>query len=168
MARPHDRHSELLENYSLESVPLDRRKSWINLAVIWIGIAVVMSAIFRGMMIGLVSDADGAISALASAAKIVEMRTKGDQLKGDVIVTTHLCSNSPVIPHEPVPFMGSPISIETMNAHEIDNRMEAILSIDTTKGNRVINQKGFAISPTVFTMTMNIKRSLVCMVRWNI
>jgi hypothetical protein len=27
--------------------------------------------------------------------------------------------------------------------------MEAILSIDTTKGNRVINQKGFAISPTV-------------------
>lgn len=45
--------SELLEDYSLESVPLDRRKSWINLAVIWIGIAVVMSAIFRGMMIGL-------------------------------------------------------------------------------------------------------------------
>ncbi len=51
MARPHN--SELLEDYSLESVPFDRRKSWINLAVIWIGIAVVMSAIFRGMMIGL-------------------------------------------------------------------------------------------------------------------
>lgn len=49
-----ERHtSELLEDYSLESVPLERRKSWINLAVIWIGIAVVMSAIFRGMMIGL-------------------------------------------------------------------------------------------------------------------
>lgn len=47
------RSSELLEDYSLESVPLDKRKSWINLAVIWIGIAVVMSAIFRGMMIGL-------------------------------------------------------------------------------------------------------------------
>ncbi|MFP4081203.1 MAG: purine-cytosine permease family protein [Candidatus Aminicenantes bacterium] len=44
---------ELLEDYSLQSVPLNRRKSWINLAVIWIGIAVVMSAIFRGMMIGL-------------------------------------------------------------------------------------------------------------------
>jgi len=27
--------------------------------------------------------------------------------------------------------------------------MEAILSIDTTKGNRVINHRGFAISPTV-------------------
>jgi cytosine permease len=47
------RSEELLEDYSLESVPLERRKSWINLAVIWIGIAVVMSAIFRGMMIGL-------------------------------------------------------------------------------------------------------------------
>jgi len=45
--------SELLEDFSLESVPLTKRKSWINLAVIWIGIAVVMSAIFRGMMIGL-------------------------------------------------------------------------------------------------------------------
>lgn len=45
--------SQLLEDYSLESVPLDKRKTWINLAVIWIGIAVVMSAIFRGMMIGL-------------------------------------------------------------------------------------------------------------------
>ena len=45
--------SELLEDFSLESVPLEKRKAWINLAVIWIGIAVVMSAIFRGMMIGL-------------------------------------------------------------------------------------------------------------------
>ncbi|MCK4337053.1 MAG: cytosine permease [Candidatus Aminicenantes bacterium] len=45
--------SQLLEDYSLEPVPLDKRKSWVNLAVIWIGIAVVMSAIFRGMMIGL-------------------------------------------------------------------------------------------------------------------
>lgn len=43
----------VLEDYSLEVVPLSKRKSWIDLAVIWIGIAVVMSAIFRGMMIGL-------------------------------------------------------------------------------------------------------------------
>jgi len=45
--------SQVLEDYSLENVPLDKRRSWLNLAVIWIGIAVVMSAIFRGMMIGL-------------------------------------------------------------------------------------------------------------------
>ena len=43
----------ILEDYSLECVPLSQRKSWVSLAVIWIGIAVVMSAIFRGMMIGL-------------------------------------------------------------------------------------------------------------------
>ncbi len=45
--------SQVLEDYSLEPVPSDKRKSWIELAVVWIGIAVVMSAIFRGMMIGM-------------------------------------------------------------------------------------------------------------------
>lgn len=103
----------------------------------------------RPYKIGLVSDADGAITALASAAKIAEMRKKGDAFKGDVIVATHLCPHSPIIPHDPVPFMGSPVSIETMNKYEVDERMDAILSIDTTKGNRIINQRGFAISPTV-------------------
>lgn len=44
---------EILEDFSLESVPVSRRKSWLNLAVVWVGIAVVMSAIFRGMMVGL-------------------------------------------------------------------------------------------------------------------
>jgi len=34
-------------------VPYEKRRSWVELAVIWIGIAVVMSAIFRGMMIGM-------------------------------------------------------------------------------------------------------------------
>jgi len=103
----------------------------------------------RPHKIGLVSDADGAITALAAAAKLAVMRKKGDALKGDVVVATHLCPRSPIIPHEPVDFMGSPVSIETMNKYEVDERMEAILSIDTTKGNRVINCRGFAISPTL-------------------
>lgn len=103
----------------------------------------------RPHKIGLVSDADGAITALASAAKIVEMRKKGDNLKGDVIAATHLCPHSPIIPHDPVPFMDAPVAIETMNKYEVDERMEAVLSIDTTKGNRIINHRGFAISPTV-------------------
>jgi hypothetical protein len=103
----------------------------------------------RPHKIGLVSDADGAITALAAAAKIAVMRKKGDVLKGDIVVATHLCPRSPIIPHQPVPFMDSPVSIETMNKHEVDERMEAILSIDTTKGNRVINCRGFAISPTL-------------------
>ena len=98
---------------------------------------------------GLVSDADGAITALAAAAKIADMRKKGDRLQGNVIIATHLCPHSPIIPHEPVPFMDAPVSMETMNKYEVDKRMGAILSIDTTKGNRVINCRGFAISPTV-------------------
>jgi hypothetical protein len=103
----------------------------------------------RPQVTGLVSDADGAITALAVALKLADMQKRGDVLNGDVIVATHICPNAPVIPHEPVPFMGAPVDMKSMNAHEVDPQMEAILSIDTTKGNRIINQRGFAISPTV-------------------
>ncbi len=103
----------------------------------------------RPKRIGLVSDADGAITALACAAKLAEMRKRGDVVRGDVIVATHLCPSSPIIPHRPVPFMGAPVPMEVMNRWEVDEAMEAILSVDTTKGNRVINHRGIAISPTV-------------------
>ncbi|TDF94427.1 DUF1177 domain-containing protein [Paenibacillus piri] len=103
----------------------------------------------RPSRIGLVSDADGAVAAVASALKLADMQTKGDALKGDVIVSTHICPDAPTRPHEPVDFMDSPVNILTMNQHEVAPEMEAILSIDTTKGNRVINHKGIAISPTV-------------------
>lgn len=103
----------------------------------------------RPARIGLVSDADGAIAALAVALKLADMNRRGDVLPGDVIITTHVCPRAPVVPHEPVPFMGSPVDMETMNRYEVDPAMEAILSVDTTKGNRVLNQRGFAISPTV-------------------
>jgi len=103
----------------------------------------------RPSRIGLVSDADGAVAAVAAALKLADMQTKGDILKGDVIVSTHICPNAPTRPHEPVDFMDSPVDILTMNRHEVVPEMDAILSIDTTKGNRVINHKGIAISPTV-------------------
>lgn len=103
----------------------------------------------RPEMIGLVSDGDGAVAAIAVAIKLGSMAQKGDLLPGDVIITTHVCPNAPTQPHDPVPFMGSPASMDIMNKHEVDQEMDAILSIDTTKGNRVINHKGFAISPTV-------------------
>ncbi|HDJ22272.1 MAG TPA: hypothetical protein ENF17_00040 [Candidatus Aminicenantes bacterium] len=44
---------QLLEDYDLKTVPLEQRRSWLDLAVVWIGVAVVLSAILRGMMIGL-------------------------------------------------------------------------------------------------------------------
>jgi len=53
MTGPEKKSSEILEDFSLQAVPIEKRRSWINLAVVWIGIAVVMSAILRGMMIGM-------------------------------------------------------------------------------------------------------------------
>lgn len=98
---------------------------------------------------GLVSDADGAIGALASALKLTEMRKKETALEGDIIITTHICPNAPTQPHEPVDFMGSPVEMSDMNEYEILPEMDAIISIDATKGNNIINHRGFAISPTV-------------------
>jgi len=103
----------------------------------------------RPTMIGLVSDADGAIVAIACALKLAEMAKRGDVLEGDVIITTHICPNAPTTPHKPVPFMGSPVDIFTILKKEVDKQMDAILSVDATKGNRVIKVEGFAITPTV-------------------
>lgn len=103
----------------------------------------------RPIMIGTVSDGDGAISALALASKLLDMQNKGDFLKGDVVIATHICPNAPTQPHEPVPFMGSPVNMTQVNEAEVDGELDAILSCDTTKGNRIINTRGFAISPTV-------------------
>jgi hypothetical protein len=77
------------------------------------------------------------------------MKAQGDVLPGDVLVASHVCPDAPTVPHDPVPFMGSPVEMKRLNDHEVDLQMDAILSIDTTKGNRIINQRGFAISPTV-------------------
>ncbi len=103
----------------------------------------------RPEMIGYVSDGDGATAALATAAKLLEMHRRGDVLPGDVLVATHVCPDAPTRPHQPVPFMDSPVSLDAMNVHEVHPEMDAILSIDTTKGNRIINHRGIAISPTV-------------------
>lgn len=103
----------------------------------------------RPAQIGLVSDGDGAVVALSVALKLADMAANGDVLPGCVRFATHVCPNSPVIPHEPVPFMGSHVDMQTMNRHEVRPEMDAILTVDTTRGNRVINKRGFAISPTV-------------------
>ncbi len=103
----------------------------------------------RPEVLGLVSDADGAIVALSAGLKLARMNQRGDLCAGDVIVATHICPNAPTVPHDPVPFMGSPVSIFDQIMAELAPEMDAILSVDTTKGNRVINHHGFAISPTV-------------------
>ena len=103
----------------------------------------------RPEMIGFVSDGDGALAAIAIAAKLLDMQNKGDYLEGDVFVSTQICPHAPTAPHKPVPFMGSPVEMSQVNREEVSPELDAILSVDTTKGNRVINTRGFAISPTV-------------------
>ncbi len=103
----------------------------------------------RPTRLGFTSDGDGALTAVAVAAKLGRMAQRGDQLKGDVIVTTQICPTAPTLPHEPVPFMDSPVTMKESNDYEVDPEMDAILCVDTTKGNRIINKRGIAISPTV-------------------
>lgn len=102
----------------------------------------------RPSRIGVVSDADGAIAAIATALKLAQMHDKGDKLVGDVVIITHICPNAPTRPHTPVDFMDSPLEDVTMNQHEAIPEADAILSVDTTKGNSLLNHKGYALSPT--------------------
>lgn len=106
----------------------------------------------RPEVLGLVSDGDGAFASLAAALKLARMRTRGDILPGDVLISTHICPDAPTQPHEPYAFMGSPVGIFEKMRFQIDDAMDAILSVDTTKGHHVINHTGFAISPTVHSM----------------
>lgn len=99
--------------------------------------------------IGIVSDGDGAIAALALALKLTQMRTRGILLRGDVIITTHICMSAPLWVKKPVPYMGLPVDMVTMNRNLVDPAMDAVISIDTTKGNRILCHKGIAITPTV-------------------
>lgn len=103
----------------------------------------------RPEVIGMVSDGDGALVALTVAAKLLDMQQKGDYLEGDVVVKTHVCPDAPTQPHIPVPFMGSPVEMSVVNEEEVNGELDAILSCDTTKGNNIVNTRGFAISPTV-------------------
>lgn len=102
----------------------------------------------RPAIIGMVSDADGPIASIAAALKLADMKKNGDDLPGDVIVTTHISTDVSVSENNGVAFMGMPVSSETMNEYEVTADMDAILSIDASKGNRIIKHRGFAISPT--------------------
>lgn len=98
---------------------------------------------------GLVSDGDGAVTVLAVALKLARRARVGDRLPGDVVIATHICPDAPTEPHDPVPFMGSPVEMSTMNELEVREEMDAVVVVDTTKGNRVLNWKGIAITSTI-------------------
>jgi hypothetical protein len=121
----------------------------------------------RPERIGIVSDADGAVAAISCALKLADMQKNGDILNGDIILSTQICPNAPIQPHKPVPFMGSPVDMGGMNKYEVDLNMDAILSIDATKGNRIINFRGFAITPTIKEgYILRISEDLLDIMEW--
>ena len=103
----------------------------------------------RPAKIGLVSDGDGAVTAVACALELGRIAAGGDRLPGDVMIATHICPDAPTIEHPVVTMMNSPVDMATLNREEVRPAMEAILTVDTTRGNRVLNHRGIAISPTV-------------------
>jgi cytosine permease len=48
-----DGEREIFEDYSLSEVPKGKREHWLNIALVWVGVAIVMSALLRGMMVGM-------------------------------------------------------------------------------------------------------------------
>lgn len=95
----------------------------------------------------IVSDADGAIVALSVAAKLAELQKQGYKLPGDVMITTHICTDTQRKPHIPVDFVGMPIPIKEMQEILVDPAMDMVISVDTTKGNRILNYRGTALTP---------------------
>ena len=88
----------------------------------------------RPEQIGFVSDGDGALTALAVAAKLLRMQAKGDFLEGDVFVSTHVCPDAPTAPHEPVPFMNSPVETWQVNKEEVTDDLDAVLVVGLNRG----------------------------------
>lgn len=101
----------------------------------------------RPQMVGLVSDADGAIVAIAVALKLADMAVQGDKLAGPVRIHTHICPAAATRANSPVPMMRSPLPGREMMRREVHPAMAAILSVDTTRGNRLVNHRGVAITP---------------------
>ena len=75
----------------------------------------------RPERIGFVSDGDGALAALTVAAKLLDMKVKGDVLAGDILISTHVCPDAPDRPHHPVPFMDSPVETYQVNQEEVSD-----------------------------------------------
>lgn len=98
---------------------------------------------------GLNSDADGGLVALACVLRLARMWSREQALKGDVIVTTHICQSGHPEPHDPVPFVMPPMPVDDEYRRLTHPDMEAILAPETAKGNRIFNQSGFAITPPV-------------------
>jgi hypothetical protein len=98
---------------------------------------------------GMVSDADGAIVAVACALKLLRAAGLGEPAQGDVAIVTHICPRG-AVRDSPVPGqMDSPAPHQKILEHEAVTEADALLSVDTTRSHYFLNHSGIAISPPV-------------------
>ncbi len=103
----------------------------------------------RPVFNGLTSDGEGALVTLATALKLISAKKKGDGPRGDVVFSTHICPNTPTIDHYPVPYISCCVDFWELKKHVIDKTADAIITVDVSRGNRVIKTSPFAITCTI-------------------
>lgn len=98
---------------------------------------------------GTVSDADGAVVALAAAIKLSRSLDVGDRCRGDVVIVTQVCPGAPT---RDVPVKGQldhPAPLEDLLRCEAPEAADALISVDTTRSHYFLNHTGIAVSPTL-------------------
>ena len=101
--------------------------------------------------IGLVGDGDGALIVIAAGLKMLDMKKKGDQQDGDVIISfnvTGAAPHEPPVCHQP-PEFNCPVNFWKMKSKCVDGTADAILNVNVTRSDRYCKRRGFAITPTV-------------------
>lgn len=115
-----------------------------------IGIVGRLSGIkLEGQPLSLVSDADGAIAAIALALSLGRLCRSGEGPLGDVIISTQIALQSSSQSHHPAALTASPIDTRMACAAEVDPLMDAVLSIAVCRATRWVNADGISITPTV-------------------
>ncbi|MGE0340989.1 MAG: DUF1177 family protein [Xanthobacteraceae bacterium] len=101
---------------------------------------------FAGENRGLVSDADGCVAALAVALRFARMAEKGQRITADVMISTQVCQRGYEAPHDPYPFVMTPLPSSQKHPRLVDPVMDAVLAVETCKSNKLLNHRGFAIT----------------------
>ncbi|QIW22735.1 DUF1177 domain-containing protein [Sulfolobus sp. S-194] len=98
---------------------------------------------------GLVSDADGAIITLTTLLELLNLMDKGITFDIDILFVTNLATKAKLIPHKPFDFMVPLMGLDDALKIEVDPTASFILSIDSTKGNRLAKYDDFALTHVV-------------------
>ena len=101
--------------------------------------------------VGLVGDGDGALIVIAAGLKMLDMKKKGDQLEGDVVILFNITGAAPHDPpdgHKP-PDYSCPVNFWKMKSKFVDGSADGILDVNVTRSDRYCKRRGFAITPTV-------------------